>query len=68
MISDSAIFQAIGIIIPLVFTYWYMKKILPGGNVTKTYDQQNMILFWDIGGNTKAKESLIEIVDCIKNP
>ena len=45
MVSDSAIFQAIGIIIPLVFTYWYMKKILPGGNVTKTYDQQNMILF-----------------------
>jgi len=45
-----------------------MKKMLPGGNAVKTYDRSNNILFKDIGGNKQAKDSLVEIVDCLKNP
>lgn len=68
LISDSAIFQAIGILLPLVFTYWYMKKMMPGGNVAKEFDKNDLIIFKDIGGNKEAKDSLMEIVDCIQNP
>lgn len=42
--------------------------MLPGGNAVKTYDRNNNILFKDVGGNKQAKDSMIEIVDCLKNP
>ncbi len=45
-----------------------MKKMMPGGNVAKEFDKNDLIFFKDIGGNKEAKESLMEIVDCIQNP
>jgi cell division protease FtsH len=60
----------LNIILPTALMIWAMKKfILP--NVEQPKEEKartEYFSFQDIGGNDAAKEALLEIADCIKNP
>lgn len=61
----------LNIVLPTFLMIWAMKKfILPSVEQPKEErkTQSEYFSFKDIGGNDAAKEALLEIADCIKNP
>lgn len=70
LITDGQICGLLfGLLVPLAFAYKFIKmQIVKDKPPPKQYKSQHQITFKDIGGNAKAKEALLEIVDYIKNP